>query len=554
MPTCRPLPRQKREPPPESERGSIRAGPAGSYNPVGMGISPEPEVTLVNAFHRPYDTVVATARTCYSPKVVLPEDVSGTDKARETRDRIFRSIFEAGHHTTMQHPHFQFVLRRVSRHFLWSFLHSHPFYNSEQVSQRYVEVKPENFLTPSLEGANLELYRATIRRQMEAYRRLQEILLPEVEAEYFRLFPARRKDAGRWEGNVHKRALELARYVLPVATHAHLYHTISGITLYRYRRLCEQYDAPEETRRVVEKMVEEVAKVDPDFFRNVDEPLPLEETVEHRVFEEFFRTRSPAAGDGFVRQFDARLEGMRSRLIGRSMDPEGTIAEALRVTLGLGPEQLPDAEAVERVLNPAKNTYLTGRLNVNTLSKVTRALHHVHFTFAKKLSHTADSQDQRHRMTPGSRPLLRAHFTGQPDAIEPDLIARNAEASELFHGVLRHVWEAVGTLLSRGVRWEDAQYLLPNALSIRFLESGDLLNLHHKWTTRLCYLAQEEIWRCCKEEVEQVSRLAPSIGRWLHAPCGLRKWGGKSPYCPEGNRFCGVRVWELAVSDWQRVL
>ncbi len=35
-----------------------------------------------------------------------------------------------------------------------------------------------------------------------------------------------------------------------------------------------------------------------------------------------------------------------------------------------------------------------------------RTLDHAHYTFRKKLSHSADSQDQRHRMVPGSRPLL----------------------------------------------------------------------------------------------------------------------------------------------------
>jgi hypothetical protein len=46
--------------------------------------------------------------------------------------------------------------------------------------------------------------------------------------------------------------------VLPVATHAFLYHTVSGITLLRYYRLCREYDAPLEQRVVVEKMVRAV--------------------------------------------------------------------------------------------------------------------------------------------------------------------------------------------------------------------------------------------------------------------------------------------------------
>ena len=48
------------------------------------------------------------------------------------RESIGPLTFEAGHHTVYQHAHFEFGLENVSRQFVWSFLHSHPFYNSEQ--------------------------------------------------------------------------------------------------------------------------------------------------------------------------------------------------------------------------------------------------------------------------------------------------------------------------------------------------------------------------------------------------------------------------------------
>ena len=51
-------------------------------------------------------------------------------------------------------------------------------------------------------------------------------------------------------------------------------------------------------------------------------------------------------------------------------------------------------------------------MNVSFHAPLMRALDHAHYTFRKKLSHTADSQDQRHRMVPGSRPLLDAHRAG----------------------------------------------------------------------------------------------------------------------------------------------
>ena len=110
---------------------------------------------LENAFQRPYDNAVATARTCYSSKVITADDVSKDEPTRIRRDAIAQSTYKAGHHTTIQHATFQFVLDKVSRQFIWSFLHSHPFYNSEQVSQRYVEMKAGNYTVPSLSEENV---------------------------------------------------------------------------------------------------------------------------------------------------------------------------------------------------------------------------------------------------------------------------------------------------------------------------------------------------------------------------------------------------------------
>jgi thymidylate synthase ThyX len=516
---------------------------------------PEPEVELVSAFAQPYNTVVAAARTCYSSKVVTPADVDRDEKSREVRDRIYDSIYEAGHHTTIQHPTFLFALRRVSRQFIWSFLHAHPFYNSEQVSQRYVEVKRRNFATPPLEGHARELYTETVERMMKAYFLLIERLGPAVEEEYFQLYPARRRQKEKWEGSIHKRVLEAARYVLPVATHAHLYHTVSGITLHRYRKLCAQFDTPTETQLVVGKMTAAVQALDPLFFRKFDDPVPLEETLEFRMFDETRREAGKDRGADFVREFDADLGPLRSKLVDWKANAEAVMAQSVRSVLGLPREALADGEAIDLVLNPSKNRLLGEPLVLATMSKLSRAMNHPHFTFRKKLSHTADSQDQRHRMVPGSRPVIAAQVVpGRPDVVLPPVLERDPGVREEVDALMARVWEAIGELRDRGVPAEFAHYLLPNAFPVRFEESGDLMHLHHKWTTRLCYLAQEEIWRCCVEEVRQVARVHPAIAEHLVAPCGLRKTAGASPFCPEGNRYCGVRVWELPLDLYARVI
>lgn len=543
------------------ERLSITLDPA-------LGLDPSPVVELQNWFDRPYDNAVATARTCYSSRVVYPEDVSKTEKARELRDRIASSTYQAGHHTTIQHPTFQFVLRRVSRQLIWSFLHQHPFYNSEQVSQRYVKVKEGNYTVPPLPSAEARaVFDEAARAQMTAYEQLIELLRPTVEREYFEVFPARRRRAERWASAVEKRLYEAARYVLPVATHAHLYHTVSGLTLHRYRRLVELYDCPAEQRAVIGAMAQLVAQVDPDFWKPAEDPLPLEETLEHALFTRFHGADGGAGGwsgggdasttRAFVREFDERLGGLRSRLIDWKAHGEASLAQSVRTVVGVPRGRLPDADALRLVLDPAAHRTLAGgSLNLSAHLKLTRALHHPHFTFAKKLSHTADSQDQRHRMTPGARPILAAHvlLDDEPDVVLPEAIVRTPAAHEAFLEVTRGTLAAMRRLRDLGATAEAWQYLLPNAAAVRFEESGDLLSFHHKWSLRLCFLAQEEIWRASREEVLQVRDVHPTVGALIGPPCWTRRRAGITPYCPEGDRYCGVPAWSMDVADYTRLI
>src|SRR3990172_3488895 len=81
--------------------------------------------------------------------------------------------------------------------------------------------------------------------------------------------------------------------------------------------------------------------------------------------------------------------------------------------------RLSDYQALRLVLDPSQNSLYGETLNVATLSKLARALSHASYTFRKKISHTADSQDQRHRMTPATRPCLYRHITDEPDYITP---------------------------------------------------------------------------------------------------------------------------------------
>lgn len=522
-------------------------------------VSGAPRVRLVNAFARPYENALATARTCYSGKgIVSVADVSGDAEPdagkraamAERRDDLARSIYQAGHHTTLQHAHFQFALENVSRHFIWSFLHAHPYYNSEQVSQRYVEVKAGAVAVPALGGAALATYQAAVERQMAEYRLLIEKLTPPAAAAYFKLFPARRSNP-KYLRDVKKKAQEVARYVLPVATTAHMYHTVSGLTLLRYWRVAQSIEVGPETLWVVGRMVEEMLKVDPLFQNILEEPLALEETPEWAAAQAAVPQLKPSR---FRAEFDAELAGRVSALVDWKVNNEPVLAQSVREVLGLGRDQMADADALRLVLDPSRNGLLGETMNVSTLSKLSRCLFHPAYTFRKKLSHTADSQDQRHRMTPASRPLTALHLDGEPDYVTPGLIETDPECQALYRASMERSWQAFRDLRALGVSADDAAYVLPNALAVRFTESADLLNLHHKLKARLCYNSQEEIWRASRDEALQIANVNPTIGRYLLPPCGLRAMARVSPICPEGERYCGVPVWRLPVEKYQRVI
>ena len=524
-------------------------------NTMQTVISHEPIVKLENYFKDAFSNAVATARSCYSSHVITAEEVSKDEKSRERRDAIAESIYKAGHHTTIQHATFQFILDKVSRQFIWSFLHSHPFYNSEQVSQRYVHVGADNFTVPPLKGQALSIYLRSIGEQMQAYEKLMVILEPHVRRNYAKIFPNRDPELKKWKSVIQKRNQEVARYVLPVATHAHLYHTVSGITLHRYHRLSEQFDTPFEQRLVIQKMIDAVNEVDPLFFKHIEDVMPLEKTPEYAFFEQNQLLHEIKNREIFLSEFDASLGDWTSRLVDYKVNGEKTMAEAVRCVLGVSSEELEDEEAIDLVLNPAKNPLLSENLNLTSMGKLTRTLNHPCFTFQKKISHTADSQDQRHRMTPGSRPVLHRHFVpSKPDFITPALVTTSEEALDFYKKTMKKIWTNITDLLNEGTSEEFALYLLPNAFPIRFYESGDLLNHHHKWTKRLCYTAQEEIWSMCKDEVTQVKGKFPLLAKYLLPPCGIRNLAKTRPICPEGERFCGVAVWKLPVEEFERVI
>ena len=132
--------------------------------------------------------------------------------------------------------------------------------------------------------------------------------------------------------------------------------------------------------------------------------------------------------------------------------------------------------------------------------------------------------------------------TREPDYITPTLLHSNPRAKEVYDRAMHDAWYAKNQLIDRGVPQEIALYLLPNAKSIRLVESGSLLHLLHKWTMRTCFNAQEEIYQSSLDEIAQFRAVHPQLAKYIGPPCYLRA-GVTTPICTEGSHFCGIKVW-----------
>src|SRR5271170_7874895 len=259
-----------------------------------------PRVTLRNTFAHPFDSAIAAARTCYADHLVTPEEI--TDKQRLN---IGAATFNSGHHTVFQHATFEFGLENVSRQFVWSFLHAHPFYNSEQQSQRYVRMDRVQAYVPPVDlyfnESAKQIYEQAIAHAWNYYRELSTILIADARAILADIWHVGRnsnpKHVQKIDRSAEKRSIEIARYVLPLAAFTTMVHTVSGIVLHRLWRMSAATDTQRESRAVIGAMVEEVKKIDPQFFERFGTE-PLEEIPELKSAEPRL-----AHGGQFAREF-----------------------------------------------------------------------------------------------------------------------------------------------------------------------------------------------------------------------------------------------------------
>jgi thymidylate synthase ThyX len=486
------------------------------------------------------DVAIAAAYQCYSPG--MPEIKKRWD---EKALKVASSTLEAGHHTTRQHMNYTWRLAGVSRSVTHDVFHSYPFYNSEQQSQRYVEAKAGNFVVPSrLTERQSRIYLRAADFANESYFRLLRELAGGVEERVRSMYPEEgwrvRGTAERLNTKTKKICQEIARYVLPIGQKTTYLHTLNELQLLRLFRASTLPQFPLEAKYVIARMIMSVADYDPYIIAELRQPW--KENLEISNSEAIAERK---------REFDSVLKNRSSVLVGYASGAAEILAGAVRNIKGVSAESLPVSEALDLVANPARNGILADVYDIGMLDNLTSTLRQINLTYQTRLSHTADSQRQRHRRTYGSTPSIEEIYSQEPDYLAPLVIRENPQLYATYQEIVETMYGNVERALNEGIPREWALLLLPNCQVVRVVESGDLFDWYHRWRQRLCFLAQEEIFFISVDQVEELKKVLPQAERLLLAPCGIRQAAGIRPRCPEGDRWCGKPVFNWDIEEYQ---
>jgi len=437
----------------------------------------------------PTNVAAASARSCYSSTIVTPEKVENWEK----KVPLLKDLFKSGHHTTMQHTTFTFEIEGMSRLLIWRLLHSHAHYNSDQVSQRYAKIGLDESTYYYPESVDKDKTQVLFAKLHKAYTQLTEKLTAIYE-----------KDENKVIQKIaNKKAMEMARYVLPQATKAHLFHSINFITALRYIKAADIIPEADTEAKEFAKIIEDtLIAADPAY-----EEIILIAKKQNASFPNMDFSRFPALDIG-----------------------EDT--KVFDITTGHG---LPDSE-----------NYANG-LNMNALFYPTETLSS--FTIRMRLSLSADAQNQRHRTSLGLRePLLVTMYnntgkTPEDKCYIPDIILQNEELHEIYMGAIEEAFTFIDDI-SKECNPKDIPYFLPNAFQIEVIEKNDISNFSHKAKLRTCLNAQEEIRDLTEDIIKQLDKENLEEIDYLVPPCVSRSRNGINPACSEGARFCGIKLWK----------
>lgn len=167
----------------------------------------------------------------------------------------------------------------------------------------------------------------------------------------------------------------------------------------------------------------------------------------------------------------------------------------------------------------------------------TSVLGHANFTFAiSGISRVCSHQLVRHRIADYTQQSQRYVKFNNISTIIPQSILENKDsADELYMDIVDEMSRKYHQLLAKGIKPEDARFIVPNAVTTTFTLTMNATELRHVFGLRCCKCAQWEIRELANKMLEQVKEVAPLLFENAGAKCL------QLGYCNEPKeRSCGM--------------
>jgi len=197
---------------------------------------------------------------------------------------------------------------------------------------------------------------------------------------------------------------------------------------------------------------------------------------------------------------------------GRVKDPRRLIVLAAKVSSGKLNEKDPDYYLEKYPESKVKDWILQS-------IKFPSVQEHIVFTFLiEDISRVTSHQLVRHRLASYTQESQRyAKVSDGP------IIPKSIDASPLAKRVRNFISDAYALydeLISSGIPYEDARYVLPQAVKTRILMTLNLRELLHIACLRLRSEAQWEIRELVKKMIQEASKVIPEVPELVKESCG----------------------------------
>ena len=221
---------------------------------AGMNV----DSALLSEGSTPETISAAFARISRSTKSISDlrkEAIRDVEKARKSNETI---VYDYGHSSIAEHAVFNFEISGISRLAVEALEHFRLASFTEK-SQRYTQLTPNSFILPSVVNTDMGLAEKLINHTFETYTALT------IDFERFYTY------VGFSKNESHLKAIEDARYVLPLATTTQVGMTINAREL-EHMIFVMSGSSHKEVRDLAKALYTEVAGRVPSLIKYVDNP------------------------------------------------------------------------------------------------------------------------------------------------------------------------------------------------------------------------------------------------------------------------------------------